>query len=470
MSDLPNASVPSASLDPVAEDALVLAEWTAVADAAPPVVRQAVAAFVSAHLDELADRYTQRTLADPEAARFIATEASVQEVGATVRRWLLQLLCDDAAPLGERVARQRLAGEALARVSYPMQAVARGARKLRAWIIAGLEASALTGRETLQAAAYVSDLLDISIELRTASYLRDSARQSRIDEAYRMHSLGQNIAMERERQRASLMEWSHGVLVDLHRSLNVPLPRLGASEFGLWLSHKAATLFEGAPEVGLIAAAVERIDRDLLPQLDPSPTRTDRTLGDSVEQLQTDLAAIKYNVAGLFEQHIEVESGRDTLTRLLNRRFLSTVLAREIALYRRAGEGTFSVLILDIDHFKRINDTHGHDGGDAVLQQAAALVVASVRPSDFVFRYGGEEILVVLVESDAAIAAQVAENVRQRVEAASFALSGSGHARITVSIGIAQYQGRPDFQPLLAAADAALYRAKNAGRNRVEIA
>ena len=308
------------------------------------------------------------------------------------------------------------------------------------------------------------------MELRTTSYLKDAARQSRIDEAYRMHSLGQNIAVERERQRASLMEWGHGVLVDLHRDLNAPLPRLGQSEFGLWLSHRATTLFEGASEVGLIAESVERIDRELLPRLDPVVEREFELMGSLVEQLQNDLAAIKFNVTGLFEQQIEVENGRDTLTRLLNRRFLSTVLGREIALHRRSGDGAFSVLLLDIDHFKGINDTHGHDGGDVVLQQAAALVMGGVRPSDFVFRYGGEEILVVLVESDLAVARQVAESLRARFESTTFALSSGTEVGVTVSIGVAQYEGRPDYQPLLAAADDALYRAKEGGRNRVEAA
>ncbi len=453
-----------------AADELLREEWNEIVERTPEAARRRIAAHVREHMADLAERYGKRAAGDPDVSGFLVTQASRRELALTVHRWLAQLLCDDTTPIEERIAQQRAAGEALARLNYPIQAVARGARKLRSWIIDGLRSAALPPDRLLDAAAYVGDLLDLSVELRTTSYVKDAARQSRIDEAYRMHSLGQNIAVERERQRASLMEWGHGVLVDLHRDLNAPLPRLAQSEFGLWLSHRATTLFEGASEVGLIAEAVQRIDHELLPRLDPVVEREFELMGALVEQLQNDLAAIKFNVTGLFEQQIEVENGRDTLTRLLNRRFLSTVLGREIALHRRSGGGCFSVLLLDIDHFKGINDTHGHDGGDVVLQQAAALVMGGVRPSDFVFRYGGEEILVVLVESDLAVARQVAESLRVRFESTAFALSSGTEVGVTVSIGVAQYEGRPDYQPLLAAADGALYRAKEGGRNRVEAA
>jgi diguanylate cyclase len=452
-----------------AETELIATEWQATVDRTPEHVRHTLAGVIERDLDRLVTCYGHRAETDPEAAQFIRTEESKREVSQTARRWLIQLLCDESTPIEVRIAEQRLAGETLAQINYPIQAVSRGARRLRAWILAGLEGSALTSAELLQAASYVSDLLDISIELRNASYLKDSARQSRIDEAYRMHSLGQNIAMERERQRAALMEWGHGLMVDLHRAGLAQLPRLGQSDFGLWLSHKAATLFEGAAELALITETMRRIDDEVLTRLDP-PAPQSEIVGSLVEKLQTDLAAIKFNLNGLFEKHIEIENGRDTLTRLLNRRFLSTVLAREIALNRRESDATLSVLLLDIDHFKRINDEHGHDAGDAVLQQAATLVLASVRPSDFVFRYGGEEILVVLVESGVAIAAQAAENLRSRFDSTRFTLPNGSQVQATVSIGVAEQQGRPGYQSLLDSADEALYRAKNGGRNRVEIA
>ena len=462
-------SIPSSTLNSILDDSLVASEWQSIIEATPPQVRTAVSAFVSTNLDLLVTRYVEGHLRDPDAGQFMVSDESRADVRQAVYQWVEKLLCDEESSLAERIAQQRAVGEMLARGNYPIQTIARGARKLRAWIISDLRNEGLSTTELLHAASYLSDLLGISIELRSASYVRDAAKQSRIDEAYRIHSLGQNIAMERERQRASLMEWGHSVLVDLHRSTSSALPRLGQSDFGLWLAHRAAILFEGAAEVGLIAEAVSRVDNEILPQLDPSARGAAESKSNLVEHLQADLSVIKFNVASLFEQHIEVENGRDALTRLLNRRFLPTVLAREIALHRRTGDGNLSVVILDVDHFKMINDTHGHDAGDAVLQQAAALVTAHVRPSDFVFRYGGEEILIVLVESDVGIAARVAEGIRRQFAATQFNIADGKTLSVTVSAGVAEYRGRPDYQPMLKAADEALYRAKHNGRNRVEV-
>ena len=118
-------------------------------------------------------------------------------------------------------------------------------------------------------------------------------------------------------------------------------------------------------------------------------------------------------------------------------------------------------------HFKRVNDEHGHDAGDRVLQQVAAQIVAQVRAGDFVFRYGGEEFLAVLAEIDEARAMVVAEKIRQRIEELEVSLSGGRSIRLTVSIGLAANDGHPDYQRLIDRADRALYVAKNAGRNRI---
>jgi diguanylate cyclase len=461
---------PSISRAPITDDSHIAIEWRNVVEHTSPAIRTTVARWIEQNQDALITRYRTRMMADPQVADFLVTPLTQQAFCDTVRDWLMQTLSGETEAIDARIAQQRQVGATMARINYPIQAVARGARKLKGWIITGLEGSDLTERELLQAAAYISNLFDISMELRNMTYLRDTARQSRNDEAYRVHSLGQNIAMERERQRAALMEWGHTVLVDFHRVPRITLPRLAQSDFGLWLNHKASTLFEGSTDVDLVNEAVDRIDRLLLPRLDAALPQEGALTGELVGQLQSELAAIKFSVAGLFEHHIEVENGRDTLTRLLNRRFLSTVLTREIALHRRTGQGGFAVLILDLDYFKQVNDKYGHDTGDVVLQQAATLVVSNVRPSDFVFRYGGEEILIVLVESDAETAAQVAENIRQRFESASFAVANGVTISVTVSIGVEVYQGRPDYQPLLTAADNALYRAKAGGRNRVMMA
>lgn len=158
---------------------------------------------------------------------------------------------------------------------------------------------------------------------------------------------------------------------------------------------------------------------------------------------------------------------RDSLTGGLNRRSLDQLAARECKL---AGHHKpLSVLFMDLDWFKRINDTHGHPCGDECLRKVAATLRAELRPQDVFGRYGGEEFLVLLPGQDAASARLVGERLRQAVESAVVDWQGEP-LHFTVSIGLAVLRDGDDPEKLLARADKALYRAKREGRNRVCVA
>jgi diguanylate cyclase len=470
-------TVPDSSGDPAASEAppassadRIVAEWQAILATTPASVRLAVAEGVRGSVGALVERYAAFLQRDPDGASFIAVPGARTQFDLRMRAWLEQLLVDQDRSVAQLVARQRAAGESLARMGFPIHLTARGMRRLKAWILNQLAGCGLNERELLQAAAYVSNLFDMALELRADGFLQDTLQQSRVNEAYRLHALSQNMAMERERQRAALMERGHAVLVEFHRSASGGLPRLGQADFGLWLRHRAAAVFEGQPEMHRVDELVGRIDTVLLPALEAA-VRGDpahwASTGALVANLQAELAAVKFITTEMFDRHIEVENGRDPLTRLLSRRFLPTILSREIALHRRTGQGSFSVVLIDLDHFKEINDQHGHDAGDLVLQHAAALIAASVRPSDFVFRYGGEEFVVVLVESDRDVGEGVARKLCQKLADSHVVLAGGQRVQVTGSFGVTTYNGLADYQLLLKTADRALYEAKRGGRNRV---
>jgi diguanylate cyclase len=404
-------------------------------------------------------------LQDGEAAAFISHEVVVSRLHKSMQGWLTELFrVQTPDRVAAAVAHQRYVGEVHARIHLPIHLVARSARLYRRWINELLVASKLSREELLLASGYVSDVMDLALELMSSAFVVNSERSARAEEAYRLFALGQNISLERERQRAALLEWAQQVLFDLHRRADGALPTLGQSEFGLWLHHKAQVMFDGSHEVGQITESIERIDGVLLPQL----TSAEEMAGEAglalAQRLQSEINSIKFQLSAMFDRYVEIENGRDALTRLLNRRFLMPILNREIALQRRDAGG-FAVLLIDIDHFKRVNDQHGHQAGDQVLQHAASLITNSVRAGDFVFRYGGEEVLVVLVEVDPVEAMQVAEKIRLAFEASTCLISEGGKLNVTVSIGVASFAGHPDYQYLIEQADQALYRAKNEGRN-----
>ena len=155
----------------------------------------------------------------------------------------------------------------------------------------------------------------------------------------------------------------------------------------------------------------------------------------------------------------------DPLTGLWNRRELMRKLEHEMARSARYGH-PLAVIMLDIDHFKQVNDTHGHQAGDQVLKELAGLIQATVRHSDLVARYGGEEILVLCPETDGGVASQLAERIRRHVEGATI-VTPSARIQVTVSLGVAAYPELPTGTDLIQAADATMYRAKQSGRNRV---
>jgi diguanylate cyclase (GGDEF)-like protein len=167
-----------------------------------------------------------------------------------------------------------------------------------------------------------------------------------------------------------------------------------------------------------------------------------------------------------------VESAlRDPLTRLYNKRYFDDRLDAELRFARRHGT-SLALLLIDVDHFKRVNDQRGHLAGDAVLSEIAKTLSAAVRNEDVVARYGGEELVVLSRAIGDDGAHNLAERLRKTVEALRTKVEEEPPVRVTISIGVAVY---PTIEvgsatQLTAAADRALYAAKDGGRNRVSVA
>jgi diguanylate cyclase (GGDEF)-like protein len=165
-------------------------------------------------------------------------------------------------------------------------------------------------------------------------------------------------------------------------------------------------------------------------------------------------------------EHLRENALRDPMTGLYNRRFLEDYVGALVNSSQRR-KSPFSVLMLDLDFFKQVNDTHGHEAGDKVIKTLADLLIRSVRASDMAVRYGGEEFLLVLTDTAAEAAQKVAEKIRVEVEATKIPLPG-GILHKTISIGVSEFPTDADtFWQVVKFADVALYKAKAGGRNRV---
>ena len=441
-------------------------EWRSILLCFTPRVRAAMQQLVASNSEMLALHFYEAMMEDDAAASFLSHEQVQSRLKPTMKGWLEEVYALNPEANLEQVAqRQVKIGEVHARIDLPVYLVLRGASRIKEGIHnLLLLRSPLNESERLAAMQLVVRVMDLAMEIMAQAYATSRDRNSRSKEAYRLFALTQNVSTLRERRRAELLDWQNQCLFNhaLGHS-GLAMPKLGASDFGLWFRHKGAHVFQGMPETALILEGIDHIDNVLLPAFaQTTPEQLVQHLGALREQARS----MALNLEALFEHNSQMDAGRDVLTHLLNRKFLPVVLSKEVAYARESGT-TFSVLSIDIDYFKRINDTYGHEGGDMVLQQISAILSNNSRGGDYVFRMGGEEFLLLLVDTSAVSALRVAEKLRAQVEREPFVLPHNERLAVTISVGMATFDGHPDYQRVLRQSDEALYVAKARGRNCV---
>lgn len=203
-------------------------------------------------------------------------------------------------------------------------------------------------------------------------------------------------------------------------------------------------------------------DDYLTKPFDAEELRARLHVGQRILDLQDSLIAVR--------DQLRYRASHDALTGIANRSAILDAFTREHSRQIREG-GSFGIILADIDHFKLVNDTHGHLSGDAVLKEVARAMSGCVRPYDTVGRYGGEEFLIVVPASDSQGTLVLAERIRRAIESQPVTTE-AGAVKVTLSLGIAVSDpAEPaESQTLLQMADEALYRAKDQGRNRSEVA
>jgi diguanylate cyclase (GGDEF)-like protein/PAS domain S-box-containing protein len=182
-------------------------------------------------------------------------------------------------------------------------------------------------------------------------------------------------------------------------------------------------------------------------------------------------AQVGLSIANIrLREALRTQSVRDALTGLYNRRYLEETLEREMRRAARAAQ-SLGILMIDLDHFKKFNDTYGHDAGDAVLRETGVSLTKGIRAEDFVCRFGGEEFVVILPTADPETSHARAERLRTKIRELTIMYQGKSLGIVTISVGVAAFPAHGTSpKELMAAADAALYEAKRGGRDQVVMA
>lgn len=290
---------------------------------------------------------------------------------------------------------------------------------------------------------------------------------------YQMDELLQKIghAVERKQAREEILR-----LASFPRLLPSPVIELDAAGQVTYLNPVAERLF---PELSARGQSHPLL-QDLGPLLatlwqgrQPGETAREVKVGDATYELRLsyvpEVDLIRIYVLDITqrkqaEEEIYLLATTDGLTGIANRRQFAIIMTREVERAKRYG-APMSVVMYDIDYFKHVNDTFGHDVGDAVLQTLTGLVKENIRAQDVPARWGGEEFMVLMPHSSLEAARDAAEKLRQQIAAHHFDKCG----QLTVSFGVATFEPQDDLNSLLKRVDDALYRAKAQGRNRVEI-
>lgn len=228
---------------------------------------------------------------------------------------------------------------------------------------------------------------------------------------------------------------------------------------------------DSSQTLGEVRTAIDRMN------LPPDLSAVNIQLLKEIDRVISSNATLKQELAQsqaiLASQREQIESLKtavriDGLTQLANRAYFDEKIAEMIALRQRYND-PFSLLMIDVDNFKEINDTHGHQGGDRILKGISFKIKSTIRESDFVARFGGDEFAVILIKAGAKSAADIAWKLCTNVRESRFLLDGA-NVSTTLSIGVAEVFANESAEALLKRADQALYRVKEEGRNGVAIA
>ncbi|MGY5957559.1 diguanylate cyclase [Kosakonia sp. BK9b] len=445
-------------------------EWLQLLEQTAPRIRLMASELARSHAYDLSMQFYKTVLADTHAEEFLSNEQVERHLKKALEEWIIDVLSCNTEDIDRLIKVQQDVAEVHARIGIPVELVEMGFRVLKKSIYPVIHASPQNAEDKLEVYHYVINSIDLVMEIMSRSFTFTEHNAIKEDENYRIFSLLENAEEEKERQVAALLTWETEIVykLTLDNDLGNSVP-LSQSDFGLWFNHKGRHYFSGIAEVGYIANLIQEFDGVFR-----SARQASRFLNNKAQrvkfmiQVRNTISQIVTLLRDLFEEVSRHEVGIDVLTKLLNRRFLPTIFKREVSLANRTGI-SLAVLIIDVDKFKQINDTWGHHTGDEILSKVAYAFYDNVRSSDFVFRYGGDEFLIILTEVKEVDALRIAERIRMRVEKTNIKAPDGQAIPLSLSIGVAMFQGHPDYERMIQLADEALYVAKKRGRNCVEL-
>lgn len=423
--------------------------------------------LLAPHITNIVAAFLERMQQDAANQPFLGHREVRQTLRIALGDWLQELFRPHAPDEVDALLHTlKRIGERHAQLNVPLISIQLARSLLKEELFRLIMAASRDEGERLESILLADKLLDLAIANINQAFIGGVVEDARHAQSLKLQAVGLDMALQSESLRAALFDWHRRVLVMLFLNVHeaCAIPSIHTTDFGLWVHHKGDLLFPASQEIERLKGFIEEIDTQVGLLMSLRAQSNNGLINAAMLQLEELISSATGVLLTIKEQTLAMEAGRDALTKLFNRRFLRTILQREAATSIRTGQ-RFAAILVDVDHFKRVNDVHGHTAGDLVLSQMAEILMTTVRAGDFVFRYGGEEFLIILNNITEEQAIGVAEKVRKRVEYHGFAIDKEAVLRLTVSLGIALHDNHPDYNRTLIQADDALYQAKEGGRN-----
>jgi len=421
-------------------------------------------------IKDLVETFYEKLFDIPEIAPVLENAIVEKNLQKSLGNWILSIFSiHSPEDLDTLIERQKKIGWIHANINLKLQYFHYGISILKKEIFYRIYRENPEDKHLMKICLTIGELFDILISVIAESYFSYELVHENNELSLKVKGLSHNTAIECERLRTILFDWSRNTLTFLFHTPENGRERitpLQDSDFGLWVIYKSEYLSHPMSVSDQLKSHIRKIDEALLQSLNYRDKGESIRFSESIRVFNELITKTSWYISSIVDQALEFDTGTDPLTRLFNRRYLETILRRQTEISKRYGF-PFAILLMDLDHFKIINDTYGHDAGDSVLKQFSEMLLLSLRASDFVFRYGGEEFLAVIGNIPAEEAQKLAEKIRMKCESSLFQIADERIIRLTCSIGITVSDGHPDYNRLIKRADTAMYQAKNSGRNTV---
>ncbi|GEM_PF-784854 len=439
-----------------------------------PQLMDRIRASAEIHKMDVAYKYFATLASTIDGQKFLSVKSIELELTSKLSLWIpdLFVIRKDENELLGYIDKQLSVGRKYVRMNMPPHLLNLGARVLKMEICNHVINKEDNSRAARNIYTQVTMLIDICMSISFEAYLENKISIEKHSQALQNHILGSELAETCQSIRADMHDWHSMLLNKLLVSEKITfeeLPAIHDSLFTLWIRHKANVFFKNAEEVIALNEEIRKLEK-LIPDLvEHKNSRDNKALIGLNEKINSHVKKMGWLFSSLTKQARSLDSGRDTLTKLYNRRYLDVILQKETSLIY-LDSSPYVLLMLDVDHFKQINDTYGHYDGDRIIESVAGSLQESVRSSDYVFRYGGDEFLILMVDASINRAKALAEDLLKAVNSNHYTSNDGSSINISLSIGIAQHTGEADYMTIIRKADKALLEAKKEGRNRFSLA